>query len=145
MSRVTPGPGRESGIRFDRREILVGTGVLLGLGVTGLSCSDGAGPPALRPGQVAVPLPDLPVGGRRIVMVGENPVEVTRSGSDVSAVMLRCTHMGCVVRWKPEERIYACPCHDGRYDAEGQVISGPPPAPLRRVPVSVRGGRAILG
>ena len=78
-------------------------------------------------------------------MVGENPVEVVRSGDAVRALMLRCTHMGCVVRWKPEERIYVCPCHDGRYDADGNVISGPPPGPLHRVTASIRGGRVVLG
>ncbi len=135
MSRVTL---RE----LDRRRLLAGA--LAGLSLPVLRCSRDAGPP-LSPGQAAVPLSELPEGKRRVVMVGENPVEVVRSGDAVTALMLRCTHMGCVVRWKPEERIYVCPCHDGRYDAEGQVIAGPPPAPLRKVPVSIRGDRAILG
>lgn len=129
---------------IDRRRLLAGAGALAGLSLPVLRCSPGAGPP-LSPGQVAVPLSDLPEGRRRVVMVGENPVEVVRSGDAVRALMLRCTHMGCVVRWKPEERIYVCPCHDGRYDADGNVISGPPPGPLHRVTASIRGGRVVLG
>lgn len=129
---------------IDRRRLLAAAGALAGLGLSSLGCSGDTGS-ALSPGQVAVPLSDLPEGRRHVVLVGENPVEVVRTGDAVAALMLRCTHMGCVVRWKPGERIYVCPCHDGRYDAEGRVLSGPPPLPLRRVSVSVRGTLAILG
>ena len=132
---------------LDRRQLLAAAGALAGAGhgLTALGCSAGAEAPSLSPGQVTVPLSALPEGRRLVVMVGENPVEVVRTGGAVAARVLRCTHMGCVVRWKPEERIYACPCHDGRYDAEGRVLTGPPPLPLRTVPASIRGNRAILG
>ena len=29
-----------------------------------------------------------------------------------------------------EDEIFACPCHSGRYNAMGEVLSGPPPRPL---------------
>ena len=130
---------------LDRRRFLAGAGALAGLSLPALGCFAGAEPPALSTDQVAVPLSDLPEGRRHVVMLGENPVEVLRSGDSVTALMLRCTHMGCVVRWNAEYRIYVCPCHDGRYDAEGRVLSGPPPGPLHTVRVSIQKGRAVLG
>jgi cytochrome b6-f complex iron-sulfur subunit len=129
---------------IDRRSLLAGAGALVGLSLPALRCSGDAEPP-LSPGQIAVPLSDLPDGRRHVVMLGENPVEVLRSGDSVTALMLRCTHMGCVVRWNSEYRIYVCPCHDSRYDAEGRVLSGPPPGPLHTVRVSIQKGRAVLG
>jgi Rieske Fe-S protein len=129
---------------LDRREVLAAVGALIGLALPPIGCSGGA-ETTLAPGQVAVPLSDLPEGERRIVIVGENPVEVLRMGDSITARMLRCTHMGCVVRWRPDARIYVCPCHDGRYDAEGNPIAGPPPRPLSMVPVSIRGQRVVLG
>ena len=128
---------------LDRREVLAAAGALIGLVLPPIGCA--ADPEALSPGQVAVPLSDLRDGERRIVIVGENPVEVLRSGGAVTARMLRCTHMGCVVRWRPEAQVYVCPCHDGRYDADGRPIAGPPPRPLSVVPVSIRGKRAVVG
>jgi Rieske Fe-S protein len=44
----------------------------------------------------------------------------------------RCTHLGCTVNWKEDERVFLCPCHDASFDAEGAVIDGPPPRPLDR-------------
>lgn len=42
-----------------------------------------------------------------------------------------CTHLGCIVRWKEAEDRFACPCHAGFFSPEGEVISGPPPRPLK--------------
>lgn len=133
---------------LDRREILAAAaaaaGALVGLALPAIGCSRDA-EPALAPGQVAIPLADLRDGERRLVMLGENPVEVVRTGNAVTARMLRCTHMGCVVRWHADVREYWCPCHQGRYDADGNPIAGPPPRPLQAVPVAIRGARAVLG
>jgi nitrite reductase/ring-hydroxylating ferredoxin subunit len=39
------------------------------------------------------------------------------------ALSARCTHLGCVLRRTADG--FACPCHGARFDANGQVISGP--------------------
>ena len=41
-----------------------------------------------------------------------------------------CTHLACNVIWRKEEKIFECPCHSGRFDADGQPIAGPPTKPL---------------
>ena len=62
----------------------------------------------------------------------ENPVTVyvTRRGSEYQVLSATCTHLGCAVNWDAAKKHYACPCHDGFFNPEGKVISGPPPAPL---------------
>jgi cytochrome b6-f complex iron-sulfur subunit len=129
---------------LDRREVLAAAGALLGLALPPIGCG-GDTEPILGPGQVAISRSDLPEGVRRLVIVGENPVEVVRRGDSVTARMLRCTHMGCVVRWVAEAEEYFCPCHQGRYDANGDPVAGPPPRPLATVPVAIRGSRVVLG
>ena len=51
---------------------------------------------------------------------------------EVIAISAGCTHLGCIVTWDEDKNIFQCPCHDGRFDADGNVIAGPPPAPLDR-------------
>ena len=41
-----------------------------------------------------------------------------------------CTHLACNVIWREEEEVFVCPCHSGRFDANGQNIAGPPTKPL---------------
>lgn len=127
-----------------RRELLGAVAGLIAVEVATVGCAKSAAVP-LRPGQAAIPSRDLRVGQRVVVMVRENPVEVLRGDSGVTARLLRCTHSGCIVRWRPEERAYVCPCHDGRYDENGNVTAGPPPLPLRAVPVAVESGRVVVG
>jgi Rieske Fe-S protein len=48
-----------------------------------------------------------------------------------------CTHLGCRVRWITDQDKFFCPCHNGEFDIEGDVIAGPPPRPLDRYDVKV--------
>ena len=49
------------------------------------------------------------------------------------AVSLKCTHLGCHLRWNPAETSWDCPCHGSRFDVDGAVIEGPAVEPLTRV------------
>ncbi len=63
---------------------------------------------------------------------------------EIIAINATCTHLGCIVSWDDDAQIFKCPCHDGRYDADGKVISGPPPAPLRRHNTKIEDGKVFL-
>jgi len=63
---------------------------------------------------------------------------------EIIAISATCTHLGCIVTWNEEENYFKCPCHDGRFDADGKVISGPPPRPLRRHNTRVEQGKIYL-
>lgn len=50
-----------------------------------------------------------------------------------------CTHLGCVISWRAEDRLFACPCHAGFFSPDGEVIGGPPPRPLSQLVVVEKG------
>ena len=66
-------------------------------------------------------------------------VLVRLAEADVVAFSQKCTHLGCVVYYQPEEGRWHCPCHEGNFDvATGAVVSGPPTRPLGRIDVEIR-------
>ncbi len=53
-------------------------------------------------------------------------VIVLRTGEGFKGFTNVCPHLGCHVHWEQEERIFFCPCHLGKFDADGIGIEGPP-------------------
>lgn len=51
---------------------------------------------------------------------------------ELRALAATCTHLDCTVQHRPDLGIIWCSCHNGRYDSNGNNISGPPPRPLDR-------------
>ncbi|MFH1700148.1 MAG: ubiquinol-cytochrome c reductase iron-sulfur subunit [Candidatus Zixiibacteriota bacterium] len=56
---------------------------------------------------------------------------VTPEG-ELKALSATCTHLDCTVQHRPDLGIIWCSCHNGRYDLNGNNISGPPPKPLEK-------------
>jgi Rieske Fe-S protein len=69
---------------------------------------------------------------------------LTPDGRDFIAMSNICTHLGCRVRWIADKGSFFCPCHNGVFDAQGTVLSGPPPRPLDRYEVKVEGDQLYI-
>ncbi|MDQ2977327.1 MAG: ubiquinol-cytochrome c reductase iron-sulfur subunit [Acidobacteriota bacterium] len=72
--------------------------------------------------------------------VSEHSVYVLPSHNNqvVSAI---CPHEGCEVSWHDEEHVFACPCHDSNFTADGQRINGPARRGLDPLPSRVVDGK----
>jgi Rieske Fe-S protein len=74
---------------------------------------------------------EIAAAGFAIVALGTERVLVLRDPQGkLRATSAKCTHEGCTVRYKADEAIIWCACHNGRFDLDGRVISGPPPRAL---------------
>jgi len=65
---------------------------------------------------------------------------LTENGQDYSVMSNVCTHLGCRVRWIPEEGEFFCPCHNAVFAKDGSVVDGPPPRPLDKFDYKVENG-----
>jgi menaquinol-cytochrome c reductase iron-sulfur subunit len=65
---------------------------------------------------------------------------LTENGQDYVVMSNVCTHLGCRVRWIPEDEKFYCPCHNGVFAKDGSVESGPPPRPLDQFESKVEDG-----
>ncbi|MCP4724052.1 MAG: Rieske (2Fe-2S) protein [bacterium] len=144
---VFPEPGIA---RVNRRgfisKALVGVGAAFGLelGYAGFRLM--ATKPVGEKKPVQLSLSQLPEDSRMTVLYGGNKVEVIRDEAGrITALSMVCTHLGCLVIWKDEEKTYHCPCHDAYFDGAGNVVSGPPTQPLEEIPVTVSGNTVTIG
>jgi Rieske Fe-S protein len=90
-----------------------------------------------------VALADVPIGNTYLFHYpgDDDPAVLLRLGDrDVVSFSQKCTHLGCVVYFEAEEDRWHCPCHEGNFETRtGDVISGPPPRPLGRIDIEIRG------
>ena len=80
-----------------------------------------------------------------IVKFGTKPVILMRSADgELRAYSATCTHLDCTVQYRKDLGLIWCACHNGKYDANGRNVSGPPPRPLDEYRVIVQGDEVII-
>ena len=88
---------------------------------------------------------DLATNTAKIFRFGSRPGLLIRSPQgELKAFSAVCTHLNCTVQYDSDASIIWCACHNGKYDLNGQVISGPPPRPLDAYQVNVRGEDIVV-
>jgi len=96
--------------------------------------------------KVAVPRADVAQGKAHFFQYRGKPAVVLQpSPGQFVALSAVCTHLGCVVAWQEQAGEFLCPCHGGRFSAEGQVLGGPPPSPLESLAVELDGDQLKIG
>jgi Rieske Fe-S protein len=81
------------------------------------------------------------VGSSMILeIVGEPVIVVHEEVEGLRAFTATCTHMGCIVRYRPDQKDFYCKCHHGRFDKDGVNVPGTkPPSPLTELVVKPTG------
>lgn len=98
---------------------------------------------AAAPAGGLVAAADIEVGGGQ-VFEDEKVVVTQPAAGDFKCFTAVCTHTGCLVTEVTSDGI-KCPCHGSMFSAEdGSVISGPAPAPLDAVEITVDGDQISL-
>lgn len=94
---------------------------------------------------VAAKVGELPRNTGKIFKFGDKPgLLVNTSGGELLAFNAVCSHLNCTVQFDPPANHIWCPCHNGRFDLNGRVISGPPPKALEKYAVNVRGEDIVV-
>ena len=86
---------------------------------------------------------EIPMGGTKsFVFKGEKVpyILIHTEENEFYAYEQKCTHLSCAVYYKPGTLKIECPCHNGWFDVKtGNVIQGPPPRPLKKLLVTIKG------
>lgn len=62
--------------------------------------------------------------------LGINILESTKNLLTLSPK--RCPHLGCALKWNPQERSWDCPCHGSRFTENGKLIDNPATGNLKK-------------
>lgn len=88
---------------------------------------------------------DVPANSGRIFKFGSRPgLLVKLASGEMRAFSATCTHLGCIVQYRDDLKQIWCACHNGHFDLNGINVQGPPPSPLERFTVNVRGEQIVV-
>jgi Rieske Fe-S protein len=97
----------------------------------------------LPPVRKIASLSSLPVGATHVFQYPEEHddcILIRPAADKLLAYSQKCTHLSCAVIPMVEKGVIRCPCHEGFFDLySGRNIAGPPPRPLPRITLEVRG------
>ena len=89
-------------------------------------------------------LDELLPGQGRMVKGAHRPFWLVRSkAGELVALPAVCTHRRCILQWDGAKQLL-CPCHQGSFDLNGNVLAGPPPRALEKLAVTVKGGKVYV-
>jgi cytochrome b6-f complex iron-sulfur subunit len=90
-------------------------------------------------------LSELPVNSGKIFKFGSKPGILVRTETgELKAFSAVCTHLECIVQYRPDTKQIWCACHNGQYNLSGKNIGGPPPRPLEEYKVNTRGEEIVI-
>ncbi len=88
---------------------------------------------------------DIAANAAEIFKFGSRPGILVRTpAGELRAFSAVCTHLSCIVQYRPDLGHIWCACHNGHFDLNGRNISGPPPAPLEAFTVNVREDQIVV-
>jgi cytochrome b6-f complex iron-sulfur subunit len=94
---------------------------------------------------VAAKLSEIPVNSGKIFKFGNKPGILVRTATgEFKALSAVCTHLECIVQYRPDTKQIWCACHNGQYNLSGKNIGGPPPRPLEEFQVNTRGDDVVV-
>jgi arsenite oxidase small subunit len=76
-----------------------------------------------------------------LLRLAEPAVDGVGPNGEIVAYSILCTHKGCPVSFKPEQRMLICPCHWSTFDPakSGSMVIGQASLPLPRIELRVEG------
>src|SRR3970040_2019248 len=81
----------------------------------------------------------------QIFRFGSQPGILVRTpGGELRAFSAICTHLACIVQYRPDLSHIWCACHNGHFDLNGKNVQGPPPKPLEEFAVNVREDQIVV-
>ena len=88
---------------------------------------------------------DITAGEAKIVRFNKKAIILIKTEENqIRALSAVCTHLGCIVEYKPADKLFKCNCHGSVFDLTGRNIAGPAPKPLQPYRTEVKDNNIIV-
>jgi len=88
---------------------------------------------------------ELKPNSAKVFAFGSKPaILVRQANGEYRAFSAVCPHLQCTVQYSADQKLIWCACHNGKFDLNGRVISGPPPNGLEVYEVGISGEDVIV-
>lgn len=78
---------------------------------------------------------DSPVGAVLVMFAPDNAI---------IAIDPTCTHAGCIVELKQQQKAFICPCHQSKFSLKGDVIEGLAKESLKKYQVKINDNQILV-
>ncbi len=85
-----------------------------------------------------------PNSGKNFPFNNKPAILIRLPNGEYRAFSAVCTHLQCTVQYREDFKQIWCACHNARFDLNGNIASGPPPAPLESFDVNISGDDVIV-
>jgi len=80
---------------------------------------------------------EIKTGEAKEFKIGNDSLFLIKNEEGYKVFSAVCTHLGCKINWEAHRNRFYCPCHKGIFDANGNVVEGPPPRALDEFKVEI--------
>jgi len=92
--------------------------------------------------RIEIPLNKIDKG---IVFFKDYGIFILKTSKGYEVFDAHCTHMGCIVNYNNEKKLFECPCHGSVFNLKGERLKGPAKKPLNRLTFKLVNNNLIIG
>jgi len=70
---------------------------------------------------------------------------VYKIANKITVFDAHCTHMGCIINFDKQHKVFNCPCHKSRFSIEGVRLRGPAKRNLDTISYKIRNNTLYIG
>ena len=93
-------------------------------------------------GKFSIPLKDIKDG---ITKIDKQNVYIYKNHNDIKVYDAHCTHMGCILNYDKNTKLFNCPCHKSRFDITGAKLRGPAKRDLDKIAFKIKNKTLYIG
>ncbi|WP_331774838.1 QcrA and Rieske domain-containing protein [Sulfurospirillum sp. 1612] len=83
--------------------------------------------------------------GEGITKITKQEYFIYKRANKITVFDAHCTHMGCIIHFDSQHKVFNCPCHKSRFSIEGVRLRGPAKRNLDTISYKIQNKTLYIG